>query len=241
MHRSATSLVASWLQACGLAIDDGRVLGSGTGNKKGHFEDKDFLDLHFKTIRAQLPRSGGWLVTNHRAILPDQKFDAGASELIAQRNGKYPFWGWKDPRTTVFLNQWKRLIPDLKVLLLWRPCADVVSSLHDRAKRDGDPFSAAEAVLCWRAYNRAALEHRRRWPSDTVLVSAPALIVKDREVMQLIQSRLCLDLRYTELKNLYDPDLLKQRPASTWTRILSVLYSTSALERQLHAASDVTS
>jgi hypothetical protein len=42
MHRSGTSLVTSWLQRCGLQIDDGQLLAANTGNPTGHFEDIEF-------------------------------------------------------------------------------------------------------------------------------------------------------------------------------------------------------
>ena len=45
MHRSGTSLVASLLQEAGLSIGE-RLLGPSAGNRKGHFEDVDFVELH---------------------------------------------------------------------------------------------------------------------------------------------------------------------------------------------------
>ena len=43
MHRSGTSLVASWLESSGLVIHDGAFLGPSVGNEKGNFEDADSL------------------------------------------------------------------------------------------------------------------------------------------------------------------------------------------------------
>ena len=64
MHRSGTSLVASWLNLCGLILDQGRVIPPLIGNKKGFFEDLDFVLLQEKSIMQQIPFSGGWKVTS---------------------------------------------------------------------------------------------------------------------------------------------------------------------------------
>ena len=42
MHRSGTSLAASWLQGCGLVIDNGNLIPPHPDNPKGFFEDRDF-------------------------------------------------------------------------------------------------------------------------------------------------------------------------------------------------------
>jgi hypothetical protein len=240
MHRSATSLAASWLQSCGLAVDDGRSLGPRVGNSKGHFEDKDFLELHHKAIASLVPHSGGWMIKKYRPIRPDPTFDAAARELIARRSSKFTFWGWKDPRTSLFLDQWKRLIPDLKVVLLWRPCAEVVESLLERARKDGDyDVPTLGAVTSWCAYNKAILNYKKQWPADAILMPVRALLAKDREAMELIQSRLCPGLQYKTIGDLYDPALLNSRPGTLWTRFASWLYKVEVLERELSEASDI--
>ena len=45
MHRSGTSLITHWLHDCGLQVGE-RLVGAGTGNVEGHFEDEDFFLLH---------------------------------------------------------------------------------------------------------------------------------------------------------------------------------------------------
>jgi hypothetical protein len=240
MHRSATSLTASWLQSCGLAVDDGRSLGPRVGNPRGHFEDTDFLELHRKALSSLAPKSGGWMVTKYRPIPPDPNFDAAAQEMIGRRNTKFALWGWKDPRTSLFLDQWKRLIPDLKVVLLWRPCQEVVESLLDRARKDGDnDVPTLGAVACWCAYNQSILNYKRRWPADAMMMPVRALLAKDREAMQLIQSRLCPALHYKAIADVYDPALLSSRSGTFRTRLLGRWYRVEALERELSAASDI--
>ena len=68
MHRSGTSLTTSWLESCGLQIHDGQSHGPATGNPKGHFEDKEFVDLHSKAISHEYPLSNGWKVIRQKEL-----------------------------------------------------------------------------------------------------------------------------------------------------------------------------
>jgi hypothetical protein len=241
MHRSGTSLAASWLQLCGLTVDDGRVIGPSAGNLKGHFEDMDFVELHSRTIKRLRPRSGGWLVSAKEGRIPtDSRFDAAAKKLIAQRSNKFNLWGWKDPRASLFLDHWKRLMPELKVILLWRPCEQVVNSLLDRAEKDGEnDIPILGAVGCWSAYNKAIVRYKAQYPNDTLLLPVEALIVKDKQAMNLIQSRICPFLQYKAIGDVYDPALLQSRPSGLKTRIASRLHNARDLEWQLCRASDM--
>ena len=45
MHRSGTSLTASWLSSCGLPLYLNQTWGASPGNPKGHFEDVDFTNV----------------------------------------------------------------------------------------------------------------------------------------------------------------------------------------------------
>ena len=58
MHRSGTSMLASWLHHCGLNLCE-RLLGSGVGNLRGHFEDWDFIELTEQMLKQVRIRSGG--------------------------------------------------------------------------------------------------------------------------------------------------------------------------------------
>ena len=103
MHRSGTSLTASWIHKCGLQIDDGNLMGASVGNRLGHFEDADFVKLHSKYIRRLWPHSKSWIVLHPKKIDKGLKveFISDARELILKRD-KYEFWGWKDPRSILF-------------------------------------------------------------------------------------------------------------------------------------------
>src|SRR5262245_13691335 len=115
MHRSGTSMVTHLLKLCGLALGaDAKLIGSDVGNVEGHFEHIDFLKIN-EAILAYFGGSGanppslkmGWEAENEIAQL------AGQARVLVDSFSDYTHWGWKDPRTTLLLPFWKKIIPNM--------------------------------------------------------------------------------------------------------------------------------
>jgi hypothetical protein len=181
-HRSGTSLLASWLQQSGLTISTGRTVGSGPGNPDGHFEDNDFVRLQGWSIRRRLGHhTRGWLIDVDRQLAFPAPARMAARFIVAYRNVRYSprRWGWKDPRTISFLEEWVRLIPSLKIVAIWRPRAEVVGSLLRRsAHPDAIDFVKVDrdrAAALWDAQNSALRDAVRRYADRTVLFSLEQL------------------------------------------------------------------
>lgn len=130
MHRSGTSMLAQWLYKCGLHVGH-EIVGPGTGNNDGHFEDVDFFDAHRAVLAAlQLPPDG---MIEHPlpalSIAQVEKLKA----LVAGKQVWQRQWGWKEPRTCLFLPVYRRLLPEHALyLVIWRDYQTVVSSLIRR-------------------------------------------------------------------------------------------------------------
>lgn len=130
MHRSGTTLTASWLQKCGLHIGE-RLSYSWSSSPSGLYEDKDFVELHKEMLwlhgqshllKAPLNRDGY------------PQFRARAAGLLEARRS-LPNWGWKDPRTALFLPFWEELLPEATCLIVYRHYTEVVDSLHRRNRQ----------------------------------------------------------------------------------------------------------
>ncbi|WP_157975965.1 hypothetical protein [Lewinella sp. IMCC34191] len=128
MHRSGTSLTAQWMASCGLQLGD-KLLGSSPGNKFGHYEDMDFLEFHEELLAYH---GKNYDVTEPIQFTVPDGFRNRATTLITNRNGAYPQWGWKEPRTSLFLHLWDQLIDDSKYLIIYRNFEEVVDSLLRR-------------------------------------------------------------------------------------------------------------
>lgn len=128
MHRSGTSLTAKWLAHCGLHVGD-ELLQRETDNPTGHYEDLTFLAFHENLLRDN---GTDFLVNDHTTCTIKEDYWARGRTLVAARS-QHKQWGWKDPRTTLFLDFWHTLLPQVKVLGVYRHYVFVVDSLLRRA------------------------------------------------------------------------------------------------------------
>lgn len=213
MHRSGTSLTASWLQDCGLVIDAGGLVGPAAGNPKGHYEDFEMMLLHRAEFMAQRRRSRGWQLTAPDDLWFSSDRRSEAAELIRNRNARFEQWGWKDPRSLPFLQQWQQLEPDLRVMILWRPVEDVVGSLVRRAadaKNKDFKVGTSKAVSTWIAYNELALKHKRANPGTTLLVPLTRVLQDGEAVIDELKERLDMNLQWSAMSERFEADLLHQ-------------------------------
>jgi hypothetical protein len=172
MHRSGTSLTASLLASAGL--DVGRELLEGNaGNPKGHFEDKAFFDVHQRALIAQgVVREG--FTASGRGLVP-AALDEEARGLVAARQRAGVAWGWKEPRTTLFLEYWQELLPEANHLFVFRRPWEVADSLFRRGDETFQ-LNPMFALDVWTHYNRLILEFARRQPERCLLVNIERLI-----------------------------------------------------------------
>lgn len=234
MHRSGTSLAAGWLAHCGLALSAERWIEADISNPTGYYEDLDFVRLHAGHLRNLRRASWGWkLTTDHFLSFEPQEL-AAAQNMVAARNLAYAQWGWKDPRSTLFLLQWKKLLPDLKVILIWRPCAEVVASLVIRGwlqrKRHLliDPVSA---IRLWRSYNQLICTYQQRYPQDTALFALTGFTQNPAKTLHQLNDRLGLKLVPAPFHALFDPQRLHP-PSPAW-QLLCSLGGCEQLEERL--------
>lgn len=239
MHRSGTSLAASILQSLGIHVGD-RLLGAGVGNPKGHFEDVDFLTLHQGILVSQGVNSAGWTTSSQIAV--PQQFTAKAKFLRDERMARGEMWGWKDPRTSLFLPFWSDLIPEAKYIFVYREPWDVIDSLFRRNLPADEIFHDAPklAIDTWVTYNTAILNFYQENHANSVLVHidhfkgiAAEFTRTLREKLKLAVSELQQELFNQVL--MHSEPLLDQRIV-----VLSQFYPEAiALFNQLNAQADL--
>jgi hypothetical protein len=238
MHRSGTSLTAAWLQACGLVIADGPTLPPHPDNPKGYFEDDAFVQLHICSINRRRRTAYGWKLAPPQSLTFSGVEEGIATGLIAIRQAKYTDWGWKDPRSLLFLPAWKRLIPDLKVLVVWRSAHEVAFSLWSRWRRRRnrrawvDPW---QAFRLWRAHNLRAYEYAAAYPQDTVVLSIKAILQNDQAVLTHLNERFHGALHPVSVQTLYDADLMHGAQTPRWMEGVSQLSGCHTIERRLQS------
>lgn len=218
MHRSGTSLIAHWLQTCGLYIGDD-LLPAYPSNPQGHFED-----VHFMRFQRRILKDNGlgYLVGPHDRILLHEHDYAAAQKLIAEREN-FRQWGWKDPRTCLFLDFWKKLIPGLKVVVVFRHYGQVVHSL---VKRD-PPLTACKNlrryVLAWQRYNQDVLRFAAKYPDDLLLVELQRVLGESENLISMINRKWDFHLEIYPVGAVFEANLLHQGNYPILSRICEML------------------
>lgn len=233
MHRSGTSLTTSLLQSAGIDIGD-RLMGATAANPKGYFEDWDFVELHADILRSQGIADSGW--SKEQKIDVQPQYLAAAQNLIAARANK-PIWGWKDPRTTLFLDFWLQLIPNAKFVFVYRSPWAVIDSLFRR----GEEIFARNpnfAVRQWQIYNQAILDFYQQHPERCLLFGIESVIDNGVEIVAMVRDKFELDLRSPE--SLYEPELFHSQGQNLYRQALITQYFPQAIDlyQQLQQQSD---
>lgn len=238
MHRSGTSFLARWLATSGLPLTTGGDIRPDISNPDGYFEDLDFVRLHRGHLRRVNAFSAGWKLAPKGFLHFTADEAQCATRLVHERSAVHSTWGWKDPRTTLFLLNWKELIPRLKVIIVWRPCADVAHSLVRRWLRQRRPhllIMPASAIRLWQAYNRLAIAYAVRFPEETLLIPSFQFPAIEQSLQEVLAVRFGLNLNASPAVELFNTNMLGQAP--TWLRRLSSALGADEIEARLSEVS----
>ena len=138
-----------------------------------------------------------------------------------------------------FLEQWKNILPTLKVILLWRPAVEVCDSLKRRSRKTELLISRRQSAALWKAQNQIICAYKQKYPDDTVLLPISNAIKNDRNVLDYINNKFDIDLKYHSIDQIFDPTLFKCNPE--WdAHVLSLLCGNWLVERDLRRLSDDT-
>lgn len=233
MHRSGTSLITQWLTKCGLQT--GEQLAAGNhGNVEGHFEDIEFLKMHEEILADHNLPISGLTIEHIDRFTPYQK--AKLQSIIKVKQQLYDQWAWKDPRTCLFLDVYKELLPGACYLVILRDYQSVVSSLLRRefkyfnnkymkrnlpnrlvwiylrkAKRT-DKFykaNATEFLKIWIAYNHDILTCIEKLPAKSFAVISYSMLKEhDEPVFDQLKNKWNFTLSYSRFKDVFKEHLI---------------------------------
>jgi len=206
MHRSGTSLTASLLQSAGLDIGS-NLVGPHESNIRGHFENVDFLELHRKFLRSQGIQEDGWTLQENIEVEP--LYLKEAKKIIIKNDSGKP-WGWKDPRTTLFLDFWNNLLPQANFLMVYRSPWDVMDSLY---RRNTDIFIQRQpdlAAKIWLHYNKRIINFYNQFPERCLLVNIETMVNHCQEWLKGINEKFKLNLAFPS-SDIYDASLMENQ------------------------------
>jgi glycosyltransferase involved in cell wall biosynthesis len=200
MHRSGTSILASFLRAAGVDLGESSLPADGA-SPLGSCGDRD--DIKVRELQREMLvactmaeggwRDWGWTETQRLDFSQLTSFRPEAEALVRRRNGATRPWGWNDPGTTILLDFWDEILSDARYIFIYRPAWEVATSL---AALHRSPFLEHPEFVprIWRFYNRHLLDFYRRHQDRCLLVELESLLSRPREVLARIRSKLGLHL-----------------------------------------------
>ena len=233
MHRSGTSMISQWLYNSGFHLGE-QLLGPGVGNVEGHFEDVDFIDFHKEVLKAnQLPETG---LTDKPILQLSLAQKQKLKGIIEDKNKISDEWGWKDPRTCLFLPVYRELIPHAFYLIIVRDFASTVISLISRifvkrnTKKRGfiDRFIwktvrgqlrrrklfknlTEPYIKVWIANNKAIRNHISKLPKNSFLViDYDMLKTNDQLIFSHLKENWNFHLDYVDFKQIYKDKFISE-------------------------------
>lgn len=231
MHRSGTSLFSSWLNKCGVHMGD-NMMGSGIGNVKGHFEDIDFYNFHVDILTKN---NVNYLIKNNVKLKYDNADRINANRIY-QNHLKMQPWGWKDPITCLTMDLWDSIIPNYKIIFIYRDYNKVVDSLVRRSIKELKNWNkklfgfyklkvefdlmlnktATNFLKTWIQYNSRVLEHLEKMNSDDFLIINLDSIEKyDSDIYQFLEEKWSFKpLEFTSFNSVFDSNLVGDRNVS---------------------------
>jgi hypothetical protein len=235
MHRSGTSLVSQWLHSCGLHLGE-VLLGADIGNVEGHFEDVDFYRFHEDTLEANQLSKYGWVDHPITSLTPYQQ--EKLKSIIALKNKMNSQWGWKDPRTCLFLSHYKQLLPEAYYLVVIRDYRSTVSSLIIRDFKHHEVKYLSRkwfSRMIWKnfrrekrlrkfyrdlsefylrvcvGYNQQILKHIQSLdPGKCAVIDYKGLYENDKAIFSQLKDDWQFDLNYSDFKKIFKENLLNQ-------------------------------
>jgi hypothetical protein len=206
------------LDRCGLFL--GYELDPPTpSNKYGLFEDKEIQRFHHEIL---LDNGLTWQVTRRPLLVINPDRWGRLREVIERREAEHSLWGFKEPRACLFLEVWKRLLPEAKCLIVYRHFADSAYSLERRAASElfagvRDPTIHRRfwqepdlALRIWLSHNEALLAYAREHPDDVVVVSFGSLR-RGFPLMQYLEERWELGLQPGSFSDVFDKTATSNR------------------------------
>lgn len=235
MHRSGTSAVARGLLPLKVSLGN-RLMGAVEGiNEKGFWEDVDITEFNDEILAAL---GSEWhslapLVSDDLVLLRKRGYLLRGVELLRQKIGNEPVYGFKDPRVARLLPFWAEVFAgcdvDVSYVIAIRNPMSVVRSLVKR-----DRFDPEKSYLLWLGHVVASLagsaRHRR------VIIDYDCLMVDAGRELARVADCLGLALDQGELLEYCEDFIDKQlRHAVHTVNDLALDYACPPLVREVYA------
>ena len=223
MHRSGTSLFARYMQQCGMHIGT-NLLQEG---RAGHSENRDFLMLHVKIMQRE--KIHVFDLQKPIRTSPQDKLDA---KKIYNKYANMPLWGFKDPRTCLFLDFWNQVNNTLKFIFIYRNPELVFQSLKRRSIPE-DLYATGKGKSyvydVWAYNNKRIVNFYENHKQRCLLFNIQHFIQYPHQIIRKINNKFGTNIRETPLDKIFKQSIINNNEPNmedwhkpTWNKLESL-------------------
>ncbi|MBN1313146.1 MAG: hypothetical protein JXB30_17185 [Anaerolineae bacterium] len=207
--RSGTSMTMQLLAKAGLDIGE-HLVPSSVSNRRGHFEDQHIVALHDQILKECL---SSWQYTGEVELAVTAVHQQRMRQIVEDYSARGTNWGFKDPRVSLLLDDWREIIGNMRVLMIYRHYSHCSRSLYRRHSRAlcywKSPTDYQHLVFfhdpslpmrMWLAYNKALLDYYYLHRSECLVVSQEA-ILQGWDVVAAVNTAFALELNRNGIRS----------------------------------------
>ncbi len=204
-----------------------------SSNKYGHYEDMDFLNVQRQEVAGHF---GGedWLVWEDFETTADFSKKATGiytAKALANPDGD---WGWKDPRTALFLDFWHKLNPGICFIFMVRRPEAIVNSLCRLLKTRWSVAEKAKYLKSYVHYNRAIIRFIRDYPAAKCAVVSHDILTDNQAVeLNRINDKLGTKFNTELFSHLFDSNVISREKFIPYTFLRAELSAARRIYRQM--------
>ena len=190
MHKSGTTLVAKLLHEAGIPMVEDPA-STGDYDAGHHFERASTLRLNHALLEgamSRLPRpvvtAAGVQVHHSLSILrreprPNADTLQMMEELVGSQENQP--WGFKDPRTALTYSVWSRVLPEHRLVVVFRDSCEVADRYARSKAGLMGRLVRSRAQRVWRQYNEKLVEHVRAAGASALVLRFEDLVTDGGE------------------------------------------------------------
>lgn len=246
MHKSGTTLISQMLHYSGIPMVD--EVDEATSYDRGNQWEREST----KALNHQLLGSNGLfslLASTPAAGSAAQDVRRQMAELVSRYNSSHQDWGFKDPRSTLSYQEWLPVMPEHRVIAIYRRPEEVWSHYWNSSTQVRRRLMVfRRCIACWCEYNMQIIKAIQATTVPWIVLSYSRLMQSDSDFRRLetFVGRPLRDERRPSMKRSHSsPSLIyklakKLHTARTGIDPTSILSSMEELESQKPIAATIT-
>ena len=205
MHKSGTTLVSQLLHASG--INMGNFNTDLSYNRGNVYERHETQDINRDLLRGYLIPPLGTMLKRPRYDKAGYKFNSDSlaivryssfmntfplkseerrmMKVITDCEQKYKDWGFKDPRTCITYPCWKKVLPNHRVIVVFRSCSQLLSRYKLRGLGRFNLPKLFRLMHTWTIYNYSVITSIEKSGTSVLVVSYEELMNGETELERL--------------------------------------------------------